>query len=152
MHGKEKTAAAFIAAVLFLLDQAAKYFLDDSVWAYCNPNGPWGIEVDNAALIVVMTGILFFVGYGFWIRDERVEVLFALSGKIPRSDMPYRLALSLIFSGGASNLVDRVMFGCVRDVSVVSWLPAFNLGDALLSIGSVVFLAWLFRGIMGGSE
>jgi len=52
-------------------------------------------------------------------------------------------ALALILGGGFSNLVDRLIRGCVVDF--VKWpvfanLPAFNLADAAITVGVVLLI------------
>ncbi len=50
------------------------------------------------------------------------------------------LALSLIFAGGFSNLLDRLIWGCVVDFIDLKIWPAFNLADAAITIGVVVLI------------
>lgn len=128
MQVKAKTAAALIAAVLLLSDQAVKYLFSGSLSAYCNPNGPWGMPVDNGLLIVVMTAVLSGAAYLF--RKTKTVVP--------------GIALALIVAGGLSNIIDRIVSGCVRDFSLVAWFPAFNPADVYLTIGAAVLIGHLF--------
>lgn len=45
------------------------------------------------------------------------------------------LGFSLIIGGGASNIVDRLIRGCVVDFIDFKIWPAFNLADAAISVG-----------------
>ncbi len=113
-----------MAAVLVLSDQTVKHIFSDSSRFYCNPVGPWGIPVDNGALIAVILFVLVSAGYLF-----------------PKSSgAPFGIAFALLFAGGISNLLDRILFGCVRDFALVYWFPAFNLADTLLTVGAMMFL------------
>ena len=60
-------------------------------------------------------------------------------------------ALSLILSGAVGNLIDRVRFGEVVDFIDVyigshHW-PAFNVADSAISVGAVILLLEMLRGI-----
>jgi len=60
---------------------------------------------------------------------------------IREKKIPSAIGLSLIFGGGVSNLVDRLMLGCVRDfINLPSWTrwPSFNLADSAISIGVLI--------------
>ena len=58
-------------------------------------------------------------------------------------------ALSLILSGAAGNLIDRVRFGEVVDfidvyIGSYHW-PAFNVADSAISVGAVILIIEMFR-------
>ena len=74
----------------------------------------------NAALFVAGMAILLAV---FWYREH-----------LPS------MATWLIITGGASNLVDRVVYGHVVDYINIGWWPVFNLADAMLSVGVAIVL------------
>jgi signal peptidase II len=70
-------------------------------------------------------------------------------------------ALALIIGGGLSNLIDRLIRGCVVDfinwprltwlplpdwiLSSLSRLPAFNLADAAITVGTIALIASFFK-------
>ncbi len=61
----------------------------------------------------------------------------------------YTLALGLIFSGALGNLYDRVCYQAVRDfldfgLGASRW-PTFNLADAWLTLGIVLYFIALLR-------
>lgn len=121
---KKWASGILIAGALFCADQSIKYFFSGSVRRYCNPDGLWdavsheGLLVSGGAVMLIVFGTLFL----------RAKTW----GEIA--------ALALLFGGGLSNILDRVMYGCVRDFTVFSWFPAFNLADICLSIGAGLFL------------
>lgn len=159
-----RTPALVLAGVLLCLDQIAKRFFFGSARAYCNPDGPWGIAADNGVMIGVMIVILAGVGYWLWRKichsrgGGNPDGCFFQVGKNDRETwIPafvgmtiQEIAMVLIFAGGLSNLVDRVVFGCVRDFAFVPWFPAFNPADVFLTIGVVLFLTpvWKSGGVV----
>ena len=55
-------------------------------------------------------------------------------------NMPNRIAIGLILGGAVGNLIDRVRFGGVTDfIGVGSWGPAFNIADAAVTVGVIIF-------------
>jgi len=52
----------------------------------------------------------------------------------------------LLFSGGLSNFLERIFFGCVLDYISIPFFPIFNVADVLLTLGVVVLL-WRLRPI-----
>lgn len=140
---EKKTLAFLIAGVLLLFDQAVKYIFSDSSGFYCNPVGPWGISVDNEVLVVVMIAVLLVVGYLFltgFLRDSSTSL-----GMTACGGASCHMAFALVFVGGVSNLLDRILFGCVRDFSLIPWFPAFNLADVFLTIGAGLLLFSMLR-------
>ena len=75
-----------------------------------------------------------------------VMILYYIS-KSKVEDMLETFALSLIVSGAAGNLIDRVRFGEVIDFLDVyigshHW-PAFNVADSAISVGAVLLILQL---------
>ena len=61
-------------------------------------------------------------------------------------NMPNRIAIGLILGGTVGNLIDRLCLGGVTDfISVGSWWPAFNIADAAVTIGVIIFAYTLLR-------
>lgn len=125
---KKRASGIVIAGALFCLDQSVKRFFPDSDRYYCNPAGPWGAVMDERVLL--FGGVLVLVAFGVLLLRARGWKEVA--------------ALAFLFGGGFSNLVDRALYGCVRDFSVISWFPAFNFADMCLSIGAGLLLIVLF--------
>lgn len=124
---KKWASGMLIAGALFCLDQSIKYFFSGSVRRYCNPDGLWG-TVSHEGLLVSGGAVILIVFGALFLRAKTwMEVV----------------AFALLFGGGLSNLLDRVVFGCVRDFTVIFWFPAFNLADICLFIGAGLFLITL---------
>ncbi|NTW46013.1 MAG: signal peptidase II [Candidatus Moranbacteria bacterium] len=120
----EKGRDAMAFAALLFSDLSIKAVFMGHPGSSCNPFGPLGVSGDSstyAAVSAIVLGGLAVVSF--------------------RGDMRYgRLPLIFILAGGIGNLVDRILWGCVRDFSVVSWFPAFNLADVWLTVGAVWFV------------
>ncbi len=50
------------------------------------------------------------------------------------------LALGLVFGGTIGNLIDRLRYGHVTDFISVSVWPTFNIADASLTVGILLFV------------
>ena len=114
----------FLLEGLFVSDQIVKMmFLLSNERFVCNPGGAWGSDIPNTTLIalvpIILAGIMLW-----WIRE---------------ADPHLRIPLVLLFAGGVGNYTDRILFGCIRDFTLISRFPAFNLADIFLTIG-VLFL------------
>jgi len=53
--------------------------------------------------------------------------------------------LSLIIAGAISNLIDRLNGGEVIDYINLFFWPVFNLADAMIVIGALLWCIWLFK-------
>lgn len=118
----------FIGA-FFVLDQMIKHRYQSSARFVCNKYGPWGVEIGTFVLIPIIIILL-------------VILMFVLGRE---SDIRTRIPLAFIIAGGLGNLVDRICFGCVRDMTVFSWFPAFNVADVVLSIGALLIMMILIK-------
>ena len=55
------------------------------------------------------------------------------------------LAISLMISGGFSNLVDRVALGFVTDMFDVHFWPVFNVADIAICVGCGILVIYILR-------
>jgi len=111
-----------LVAVLVLADFLSKGFFFSYFGSVCNAGGPWGTDIPNSIMIASAT---LFVILAFFFH---VLVLFPF----------LRFASLLIVAGGVGNLIDRTLFGCVRDFPFIPGFPAFNGADLLLTLGGIV--------------
>jgi signal peptidase II len=71
-----------------------------------------------------------------------VVALFRMSAHAEPGDWFRQLALGLVSGGALGNLIDRVRAGEVTDyVEIGSW-PPFNVADAAITVGVLLF-AWI---------
>lgn len=114
----------FLLGGLFVSDQIVKTaFLLGGDRYIRNAGGPWGSDIPGRAFLILVPMMLLGLSYR-WFRER---------------DISARISLILLLAGGIGNLVDRIVFGYVRDFLIVSWFPAFNLADVLLTFGVLLF-------------
>lgn len=112
-----------------------------SITSVRNPGAAFGFLAGAPPLfraiffIAVTVGAIVLIFY--YLRVSKID------------DYPLILSLSLIFSGAAGNLIDRVRFGEVVDfldvyIGRYHW-PAFNVADSAITIGAVVMIMVMFR-------
>jgi signal peptidase II len=139
-----------VTAVILILDQASKWYVDarfalyESVpvirgWFHLtyirNKGAAFGIFADSAVRVpffitVSLVALLVILWYLRRLRAEQTLAAFSLS---------------LIFAGALGNLIDRVRLGEVIDFLDVFWRhyhwPAFNVADSAICVG-VALLIW----------
>jgi signal peptidase II len=103
------------------------------VW---NPGISFGMLASGGIMVtVILTGLAFVVAA--W-----------LLWKAPGFRPMERLGAGLIAGGAVGNAIDRIRFGKVVDfidVYVQTWhWPAFNIADAGITIGALLWIASLF--------
>ena len=92
--------------------------------AVCNFGVGLGITFSTFFLwFVLLLFLMFLFLFFFW--SLRLKNRFFLS-----------LSLIVLCSGAVSNIIDRVIFGCVVDYISVSSFPAFNVADVFVSLGA----------------
>lgn len=95
------------------------------VLSVCNASGPFGIGLTPAIFYMAFFVALFFFGRAWWTAEDQFQAWWWL----------------LIIAAGASNVIERLFYGCVYDFLQLPWLPLFNGADVVLTV-SVVFLLW----------
>ena len=120
---KRKPQVIF-ASIIFVVvvDQISKYLFAGFGSFLCNRGGPFGL--DFKPLVISVLTLSLFV---YLLRKEN------------RNNNVF--GYSLLIAGGASNLIDRFLLGCVRDfISVTHLFPTFNLADTAITLGVLVVL------------
>lgn len=132
MISEKSVRSAYLASFplifsIFLLDQISKFAAARfGLVMACNKGIAFGLGGD---VTFVAIAILILLG------------IFLLSQKENLS----KVALAAIFGGGFSNVVDRVVFLCVRDFVKVAAFPAFNLADAAITVGVLILIYDVFK-------
>jgi signal peptidase II len=71
-----------------------------------------------------------------------LSMLYLLIAKRPKSVF-LLLGFSLIFSGAAGNLIDRIFYGYVFDFIDLRVWPVFNLADSAITIGAGLIVVYI---------
>lgn len=135
-----------IAAVVVVIDQVIKYFVDlnlkpigstvaipnilDLVYVE-NRGVAFGMFKDMRWIFVVLTGVVIVVFTVMLIKNAGKSKLFSL-------------AAALIVGGGIGNLIDRVFLGYVIDYLQLSFFsPVCNFADYCITAGTVLLIIYL---------
>ena len=70
-------------------------------------------------------------------------MLYFLIAKKPKSLLLFS-GVSMIFSGAAGNLADRIMYGYVFDFIDFRVWPVFNIADSAITIGAGLIMVYMF--------
>lgn len=96
----------------------------------CNSGFSLGIWTSFSflPLLLNVVAICFCLVYGIHLSRKDTIHLFEY------------ISLSLMISGGLVNGLDRLVFGCVYDYFRFFGLFVWNVGDACISLGALLFL------------
>ena len=108
-----------IIFLIILSDQIIKAIVVRSSFVVsCNTGFAFGIG-QSALSGLISSLVLLVVIYALYKEQKKLTYL----------------ALSLVIGGGVSNLIDRLIRGCVVDFIDLRIWPAFNLADSAVTIG-----------------
>jgi signal peptidase II len=140
--------ALFIALVGlgFLLDRVLKYIIEIKlpteeffivprildISLHQNQGMAFGLNVPM--WLIVLLGLIILSLLGF-------SVIFSLKTK--RADWFY--PMTLIFTGGLSNLADRILFGYTIDYFYLHPYSFFNLADLMILAGCIIAITHYWR-------
>lgn len=126
---RKKIIAPVVVISVLILDQISKNFAPFYFDISCNKGSAFGLGGDTTVIALVVVVVVF------WALTSEKRFLPSLG-------------LTLIFTGGLSNVIDRLIFGCVRDFISIASLPNFNLADTAITVGALL----IFLSIMKGSK
>lgn len=150
-----------LAGAVVALDQWTKYLVRTRL-AFAESWSPWDwlapfariVHWNNtgAAFGMFQSGGLIFTVVAFIVS---IAILYYYP-RVPASQVPLRLALSLQLGGAVGNLIDRLSQGTVTDFISIGTFPVFNVADASISAGVAVLIAAMWieerRGSKAGEE
>lgn len=118
----------FLMGALIAIDQCVKWFVLQShtVESSCNYGIAMGIILPSIVFLSLWSVIMVIVIY-FWI--QKLEKSFTR-----------QLPFILILSGGISNIVDRLLYGCVVDYIPFLNISSFNIADTFITVGAGLIL------------
>ena len=99
-----------------------------------NRGAVWGLM--QGWRIVFLVATLLFLGVLLWFYTKKRNEMTTLT----------RLILALLFSGAVGNLIDRLIFGYVRDMIYFRLInfPVFNVADSAITIAAVLLVIETF--------
>lgn len=113
--------------LIIFLDQITKAQLGTS----CNAGIAFSLFESLGVLNIIIPVIIVLVCFYFLLKQKREIVAFALA---------------LIIGGGLSNILDRLIIGCVRDFIDLKFWPSFNLADSAVTIGVSIIVFSILAG------
>jgi signal peptidase II len=142
-----KIVFAVVAVLVFIADRVTKNLVSADV--------PFGTEYPAIDHLVWITnihnsgaafGLAPALALVFLVASVAVSVGLVVYVATHRNDLVVDALLGLILGGTIGNGFDRVMYGTVTDFVAVHFWPVFNVADAAVSTGVVLFaLGYLIR-------
>lgn len=114
-----------IALLLVLIDQITKFYLESSR----NFGAAFGI-LEGYKWLFLLVGI-FVLGFLYYYREKVGGYGF--------------YGLVLMVSGVTGNLIDRLVYGYVRDFIDLGFFPSFNFADAYNTVGVVILVVYFWK-------
>lgn len=134
-----------IGAFVLIIDQLTKMFITANrtiikKFLYINPinnyGAAWSILNNRVNLLIIVSIIILIILF-------RYQVYFKMNKR-------NKLAFGLIYGGLLGNLLDRVVYGYVRDfISVIIFkynYPIFNIADMCLVVGVIFIIIAIIKG------
>jgi|SRR3989344_221767 len=124
----------FIPLLVIFLDQLSKFLLSGKRFWLINYTENTGVAfglLQGWNLVFIFGAIAIIVLLAYWISTARSHIV--------------KIALLLVLGGATSNLIDRLIFGFVRDFIDLGFWPIFNVADMVNVAGIVVLAYYLWR-------
>ena len=132
---------SYIIYFIFLIffDQLSKYIIRVNGGFYiCNENLAFGLS-PHIIISAILLIILFLFIYNLKFEILNFKSISNLKFQISNYKIQSKIIALLILSGGISNIIDRIYFGCVIDFIDLKFWPVFNFADIYITIGVVIF-------------
>ena len=143
-----------IAAVVVVLDQITKIWVDSSLELYQQipvmPSFNITLAYNEGAAFSFLSDAggwqrWFFIGVSVVVSVCLIVWLYRMS----RDEKWLAIAIALILGGAiGNNLIDRVVYGHVVDFIQVfyknSYFPSFNVADSAITVGTILLLVLTF--------
>lgn len=146
--------------ILFLVDQISKYMIREKGGFYiCNKGVAFGIRLPEI-LIYIFAIVLFLY---FIISNYKCRISNQFQSSKSKKFVTwiwelichwkFDIWILLIISGAASNIIDRIYFGCVIDFIDLKIWPVFNIADIYITIGGTMLIyLYVFKGSFGSDN
>lgn len=118
---------------LIIADQITKCLVPKlGIETRLNTGGAFGLLGNYAWFQTIVHTTLTILILLFFIRKNRFN-------------QPAKTGLYLFIAGGIGNVIDRLLFGGVRDFIHLPLWPSFNAADVYISIGSLIIVFSLLK-------
>ncbi|MGB0757799.1 MAG: signal peptidase II [Patescibacteria group bacterium] len=138
------TISIFALVILYAADRMAKLgfvytpeiirsvlsWLPLSEEVVYNPGIFLGLQIPQTITIFTSTVLLLIVLY-YLLKAVQNEHIMSVFG------------WGLIFIGGGSNLMDRIIFGVVVDWLIMPWHAVINLADVYITVGIILLVIYI---------
>ena len=140
-----------ISVIIFAIDQMSKAIVDITlkvgqsipviknffyITYYHNTGAAWGILNNRISFLVILSFVILLIIYRYMY-----------SFKLNKRNT---IAFGLLIGGIFGNLVDRIIFGHVKDffdIYIFNYnYPIFNISDCAIVIGIVLLVIAVFKG------
>lgn len=142
MKNKTVRLIVILVIILVLLDQVSKLVVS-------NLSELPSINDSVKFEITTNTGLAFGFNDGSNVKNMFIMafvlaiVIRFIINQIELIDTKTAVALSMVLSGGVSNLIDRIFRGAVLDFIKIYKFPIFNIADVLVIIGAILLVIFL---------
>ena len=126
-----------IAISLVMVDQLSKYIVRHSGGFYvCNSGIAFGLNISGWIFWILIVAIIVFL-FLFKVFQIPPNPPFPKGEKIHNT-----YPIILITAGALSNLIDRLLYGCITDFIDIKIFhyPFFNLADVFITIGGIMII------------
>lgn len=153
----------WLSALVFVLDQATKYYFEGSLNLYQQiviiPDYfSWTLAYNTGAAFSFLAGESGWQRWLFALIAIVVSIVLVIWLKrLKPNETWLAVALALVLGGALGNLLDRILFGHVIDFILVHWqnrwyFPAFNLADSAITVGAIMLALDMFNSKQSGDS
>lgn len=139
MKFESTNIAKSLSLIFFLIfvDQFFKYLILLRGGFYvCNESLAFSLNLKYNLLLIFLALIALLIFINSKFKGQNAKSQFKIQ---------YYFSFLLMLSGGLSNIIDRLRFGCVFDFIDLGFWPLFNLADVFITTGAIIILASLLK-------
>ena len=152
MYEQKNKQLLVIFLLLVVIDQISKYLIRSHGGFYiCNKGIAFGLKLPEILILFLSIMLVLCLGclilnYKFKILNEikikklkNLKLIENLKLKI-KNYRSVKIGMIIIIAGATSNVLDRLMHGCVIDFIDLKIWPVFNLADSFIVIGVIILI------------
>ena len=131
---------SIIICILILIDQLAKALIINNYDKTLDINKINYIKNFSGAFGIGGNSTLFFILVNVVVLGIIIKFIISQKDRLDRKTL---FSFTLILAGGLSNLIDRIIRGCVVDyINITKYFnfPMFNIADVCIVVGWIMLL------------